>query len=342
MPRNGNSEKVFLAHRFPVNWLVAFALAVSAIGGPAAEAQRIPAGYSIYSALTAPLWVTKEAGHFKKNGLDVDLIFLSGGTMAAQALTSGDIPFTLTGGSAIISSNLAGSGSMILLGIENAILFKLVSAKDIKSPEQLRGKRLAVASLSGSTYQATVLALAHFGIKPNEVTFISIASAPTRLAAINSGSVQGTVVLSPDTIVARRMGMNFLLDMGTLDIEFQNAGIAAGRQVLENKPEIVRQFVKSMVEGIHTYKTDKAFSIKVLRKYLKTDDPELVQEGYSFYADKLPKKPYPTLKGIQAILDQLAKTNPKAAGGNPGQFVDVQYLRELDTSGYIDRLYTKP
>jgi ABC-type nitrate/sulfonate/bicarbonate transport system substrate-binding protein len=331
-----------MAYRFHANLVVAFALAFSPVWGSLAGAQRIPAGYSIYSALTAPLWVTKEAGHFEKNGLSVDLIYLSGGTMAAQALASGDIPFTLTGGSAIISSNLAGSGSMILLGIENAILFKLVSVKDIKSPEQLRGKRLAVASLSGSTYQATVLALAHFGIKPNEVTFTSIAAAPTRLAALNSGTIHGTVVLPPDTIVARRMGMNFLLDLGTLGLEFQNAGISAGRQVLENKPEIARRFVKSMVEGIHTYKTDKAFSFKVLRKYLKTDDPELVEEGYSFYADKLPKKPYPTLKGIQAILDQLAKTNPRVTGSQPGQFVNLQFLHELDTSGYIDRLYSNP
>jgi ABC-type nitrate/sulfonate/bicarbonate transport system substrate-binding protein len=231
---------------------------------------------------------------------------------------------------------------MILLGIENAILFKLVTAKDIKSAEQLRGKRLAVASLSGSTYQATLLALAHLGLKPNEVTFISIASAPTRLAALNSGTVHGTVVLPPDTIVARRMGMNFLLDMGALGIEFQNASISAGRQVLENKPEIARRFVKAMAEGVHTYKTDKIFSFKVLRKYLKTDDPELLEESYSFYADKLPKKPYPTLKGIQEILHQLAKTNPKAAGSNPGQFVNVHFLRELDTSGYIDRLYASP
>jgi len=165
---------------------------------------------------------------------------------------------------------------------------------------------------------------------------------PTRLAALNSGAIHGTVVLPPDTIVARRMGMNFLLDLGALNIEFQNASISAGRQVLENKPEIARRFVKSMVEGVHTYKTDKAFSFKLLRKYLKTDDPELIEEAYSFYADKLPKKPYPTLKGIQAILDQLAKTNPKAVSANPGQFVNVNFLRELDTSGYIDRLYANP
>ena len=331
-----------MTHRFLAKLQATFVLAISIIGGSSAGAQRVPAGYSIYSALTAPLWVTKEAGHFDKNGLSADLIYLSGGTMAAQALSSGDIPFTLTGGSSIISSNLAGSGSMILLGIENAILFKLVTLKEINSPEQLRGKRLAVASLSGSTYQATVLALSHFRIKPNEVTFMSIASAPTRLAALNAGTIHGTVVLPPDTIVARRMGMNFLLDLGALNIEFQNASISAGRQVLEGKAETARRFVKSMVEGIHTYKTDKAFSYRVLRKYLKTDDPELVEEAYSFYADKLPRKPYPTLKGIQAILDQLAKTNAKAAGSNPGQFVNVQFLRELDASGYIDRLYANP
>jgi NitT/TauT family transport system substrate-binding protein len=125
-----------------------FALAI----GAELEGERLYVGYSIYAGVTAPLWATKEAGLFEKNGLNAQLVYLRGGIEAAQALITGDIPFAVMGGGAVIASNLAGSGSVILAGIENAILFKLVTSKDIASAEKLRGKKLGVASLGGSTY----------------------------------------------------------------------------------------------------------------------------------------------------------------------------------------------
>jgi NitT/TauT family transport system substrate-binding protein len=318
--------------------LVFFSLSTSVVAGePGGE--RLHVAYSIYSGMTAPLWATQEAGLFDKNGLNVQLVYLRGGTEAAQALVTGDIPFAMMGGGAVISSNLAGSGSVILAGIENAILFKFVTSKEITSAEKLRGKKLGVASLGGSTYLATLRALQHFGLKPSDVTILAMGGGPTRLAAVQSGAIQGAVFLPPETLLAKKLGLNFLLDLGSLGVEFQNAVIAAGRSIVEKKPETARRFIKALVEGIHAYKTDRDFGLRLLRKYLKTNDQEIIEETYDFYGDKVSTKPYPTVKGMQAVLSDLAARNPKAKDAQPSQLVNLSFLKELDESGYIDRLY---
>lgn len=322
-------------------WLYVLVLLTPGAGVMSAEPQgeRLHMGYSIYSGMTAPIWATKEAGLFEKNGLNVQLVYLRGGTEAAQALITGDIPFAMMGGGAVIASNLAGSGSVILAGIENTMLFKLVTSKDIDSAEKLRGKKLGVASLGGSTYLATVRALQHFGMKANDATILAIGSGPNRLAAVQSGSIQGGVFLPPETLIAKKLGLNFLLDLGSLGVEFQNAVIAAGRNVVEKKPETARRFIKAIVEGIHAYRTDRDFGLRVLRKYLKTSDQEILEETYDFYSDKVFPKPYPTVKGMQAVLSDLASRNPKTKDVQTSQLVNLSFLKELDESGYIDRLY---
>ena len=239
----------------------------------------------------------------------------------------------------MIASNLAGSGSVILAGIENTVLFKLVTSKEIDSADKLRGKKLGVASLGGSTYLGTVRALQHFGMKANDVTILAIGGGPTRLAAIQSGSIQGGVFLPPETLIAKKLGLNFLLDLGSLGVEFQNTVIAGGRNVVEKRPETVRKFIKALVEGIHAYKTDREFGLKVLRKYLKTNDQEVIQETYDFYSSKLAAKPYPTAKGMQVVLNDLASRNPKAKDAQTSQLVNLGFLKELEDAGYIDRLY---
>jgi NitT/TauT family transport system substrate-binding protein len=318
--------------------LVLLSLSTSVLGAEP-ERERLHVGYSIYAGVTAPLWATKEAGLFEKNGLNAQLVYLRGGTEAAQALITGDIPFAMMGGGAVIASNLAGSGSVIVAGIENTMLFKLVTSKDIDSGEKLRGKKLGVASLGGSTYLATVRALQHFGMKANDATILALGSGPTRLTAVQSGSIQGAVFLPPETLIAKKLGLNFLLDLGSLGVEFQNSVIAAGRNVVEKKPETARRFVKALVEGIHAYKTDKDFGMRVLRKYLKTSDQEIIEETYDFYSGKVSPKPYPSVKGMQAVLGDLASRNPKAKDAPTSQLVNLTFLKELDESGYIDRLY---
>jgi ABC-type nitrate/sulfonate/bicarbonate transport system substrate-binding protein len=115
-------------------------------------------------------------------------------------------------------------------------------------------------------------------MKANDATILSIGSGPNRLAAVQSGSIQGAVFLPPETLIAKKLGLNFLLDLGSLGVEFQNAVIATGKNVVEKRPETARRFVKAIVEGIHVYRTDRDFGLRVLRKYLKTTDQEILEE----------------------------------------------------------------
>jgi ABC-type nitrate/sulfonate/bicarbonate transport system substrate-binding protein len=176
-------------------------------------------------------------------------------------------------------------------------------------------------------------------MKANDVTILAIGSGPNRLTAVQTGSIQGAVFLPPETLIAKKLGLNFLLDLGSLGVEFQNAVIAAGKNAAEKKPETARRFIKAMVEGIHSYRTNRDFGLRVLRKYLKTSDQEILEETYDFYSDKVSAKPYPTVKGMQAVLGDLAGRNPKAKDAPTAQLVNLPFLKELDESGYIDRLY---
>ena len=124
-----------------------------------------------------------------------------------------------------------------------------------------------------------------------------------------------------------------------MGVEFQNTVIAGGRNVVEKRPETVRKFIKALVEGIHAYKTDREFGLRVLRKYLKTNDQEVIGETYDFYSSKLASKPYPTVKGMQVVLNDLVSRNLKAKDAQTAQLVNSGFLKELDDAGYIDRLY---
>src|SRR5215475_10798470 len=165
-------------------------------------------------------------------------------------------------------------------------------------------------------------------------------SQPARFAALETGKIHGAMVSIPLTAKARKMGLNALADLQNLGLEYQHTGLAVTQSLIKSKPELVRNITKAFVEAIHYLKTHRNESLAVLRKYLKTDDVEALEETYEAIGMTLvPEKPYPTLKGIQIMLRELGAKDPKAAEAKPEQFVDLRFVGELDKSGFIDRLY---
>jgi LysM repeat protein len=145
---------------------------------------------------------------------------------------------------------------------------------------------------------------------------------------------------APTTLKAKKAGFPVLADLQMLGLEYQHTGLAATRGLLKSRPELVRSFMKAYVEGIHFYKTQRKESLAILAKYLKTDDADALNEIYDDIGLVLvPQKPYPTLRGVQTILKELSPREPKAEGARPEQFVDLTFIKELDSSGYIDGLY---
>ncbi len=315
-----------------------FFLAPSAFAQITAEKMRV--GYSAQAGAFAPIWITKEAGIFKKYGLDVDLIFIPGGPTAAAALMAGEMQVVAMAGPAIVASRLAGSDLVMIAGIVNTFAFQFVTVKDITSPAQLKGKRIGVNRFGAAPDLAARYALSRMGIDPREVIILQLGEQGTRLVAMKTGKLDAAILLPPITTLAQKEGMRVLLDMSELGAEFQITGLASSQSFITQKRPSALRFMRAFVEGIHFYKTRKKESMAIIAQYMRTNDMEAVGATYDYFARKIvPKKPYPTIKGIKALLELAAKERPEAAKTPPERFVNLSLLKELDESGFIDRLY---
>jgi NitT/TauT family transport system substrate-binding protein len=329
--------------RQKITFIYGVALALFACAGSAQaqhKLEKMHIGYSAQAGAFAPIWITKEAGLFKKNGLDVNLLFIPGGPTAAAAITAGEVQAVAMAGPAVVSSNLAGSDLVMIAGMVNTFAFQIVTVKEITSPKQLKGKRVGVNRFGAAPDIAARYALKHMGIDPSQVTILQLGEQSTRLAAMKAGQLEAAVLLPPITTMAEKQGMNVLLDMSEMGEEFQITGLASSRSFINQKRPTALRLMRAFVEGIHFYKTRRPESMKIIAQYMRTDDMEAVGATYDYFAKKIvPRKPYPSLKGIKALLELAAKDRPEAAGVPPQRIADPTLLKELDESGFIDGLY---
>jgi ABC-type nitrate/sulfonate/bicarbonate transport system substrate-binding protein len=311
---------------------------------PARPLEKVTIAYSSISGNMAPLWITHERGFFRKYGLDVQLVFIESGSTTVQSLISKDVTFAQMAGAGVIQSRLRGSDVVMIAGVINTLTFKFYVDKSIKQPDQLKGKTLAVTRYGSSTDFALRYALERYGIAPDkDVTILQASNMPAIVAALESGKVQGAMLSAPFTLKAKTMGFPMMADLQMLGLEYQHTGLATTQALIRSRPDLVRNAMKAYVEGIHYYKTHRTESLAVLAKYLKTDDPDVLSEVYEDVGLNLTaEKPYPTLRGIGIMLRELAATNPKTPAARPEDFVDLTFIKELDGSGFIDRLYQKP
>jgi ABC-type nitrate/sulfonate/bicarbonate transport system substrate-binding protein len=325
--------------------LTAFFLlfSIGLIGNVHAQLRKINIAYTATSPYQAVLIVAKEVGLFKKYNLDPTLIFTTGGSLGIQAMLGGDVAMTLSDGSSSVVSRLAGVDILVIASLLNTFPYSLISLPEIKKVDQLKGGKIAVSRFGSATDLSVKMALAKVGINADkEVTLLQIGVQTARYAALQSKNVQATIITPPFTLTARKAGMNTLIDMAELNIPFQLTGLLALRPYLRSHPDEVLAVIRTLSEGIHFYKREKETTLKILAKYLKTDDREALEETHREIAIKaLPEKPYPTLAGIKTILDETALRNPKAKGLKPEDFVDSSFVKKVDDEGLFDRLYKK-
>ncbi|MBI4529720.1 MAG: ABC transporter substrate-binding protein [Deltaproteobacteria bacterium] len=310
-----------------------------------AEAQlsKLNLAYTATSPYQAVLIVAKEAGFFRKNQLDVSLIFTAGGSLGIQAMLGGDVAMVVADGSTAVASNLAGSDVMIVASFLNTFPYSLISLPEIKRVEQLKGGKIAVSRFGSATDLGVRMALAKVGLNAEkDVALLQIGAQTARFVALQSKNVQATIITPPFTLTARKAGFNTLIDMAQLNIPFQLTALVGTRTYIRSHRDTVMSVVRSLVEGISFYKKEREASIKIMSKYLQTTDREALEETYREIAIKtVPEKPYPTLPGIQTILEELATKNPKAKASRPEDFVDVSFIKKLEEEKFFDRLYKR-
>ena len=308
-----------------------------------AQLKKLNLAYSATSPYQAVLIITQEAGYFKKHGLEVSLIFTPGGSLGFQAMMGGDVAMVLADGSAAVAGSLAGADIVIIASFLNTFPYSLVSLPEIKTVDQLKGGKIAVSRFGSATDLGVRMSLTKVGLNADkDVTLLQIGAQTARVAALQSKNVQATIITPPFTLTARKMGYNTLIDMSQLHIPFQLTGLVTTKAFVKSQRDLVVSVVTSLVEGIHFYKTQKEPSLKIMGKYLQTTDREALEETYREVSLKVvPDKPYPTLPGIQTILDELATRVPKAKSSKPEDFVDMSFVKKLDDEKFFDRLYKR-
>jgi NitT/TauT family transport system substrate-binding protein len=304
-----------------------------------ADANSTLAYISDSPSSSVPFWVAKDAGLFKKHGLDIDMLFINGSTRGIQSLIGGDLNFTGAVGTSAINGRLAGGDIFIVNSLVNTLPYYIVGKPEIRSPEELKGRSAATHIPGTSADFALRLALKRFGIPYEQIKAVMVGGSPARVAAVMNGQLDFTVVTEPGKIEAERAGLKVIMDMAKLDIPFQfTCTVTTGRMIRE-QPEKVMGFVKAMAEAVHFYKNHKEEVIKIMQKYTRGQKRPVLEGAYAAYDEMLVKDTYPTMEGLQNTLDVQTAWDPKAAGAKAENIVDLRFVNKLKESGFIAKLY---
>jgi NitT/TauT family transport system substrate-binding protein len=294
--------------------------------------------YSAISGAMGPLWVAHDHGIFNRHGLDVQLLYIGGGSVATQALIGGDVQFVRLGANSVIQASLRGAGLKMIGNTINTLVFSLMARPEVQTATDLKGKKIGVTRLGGSTDFALDLALKKWGLKRgSDVAVIQTGGMPQLLGAITGGIVDAGVVSPPTNLSAAKFGLKELVDFGEIGIVYPNSPLATSQQFLEKNRSTALRALRAYSEGIHRVRTDKDGTMRVLARYTKVNDPEILEELYRIYGVKyLEPIPRVRLDGVEEVLRSEVKT---ATGAKASDFVDNSLVAELEQQGLFQTLY---
>jgi NitT/TauT family transport system substrate-binding protein len=307
-----------------------------ALGARAAD--KLVADFAGHAGFQSATWMAKDLKIFDKYGLDVDLVMITGGARAVAALLGGSTQFSTGSSTAPLLAAGRGSDVLIVGASYNKFPGAIVVKPEIRTPGELRGKRLGILNFGGSNDLGVQLAFKEWGLKPGEVTVIISGDAPTRLAALLAGRIDSTLLSPPHLKLAVDAGYRVLADMGQMRANFSQSTLYVRRTYMAERRDIVKRFIKAYSEAVHVFKTDRERSLKVLTKRMRVDDPEVVSDTYDYYAPRFSFPPYVDMAGIKDTLDFYAERNPEMKNRKPQEFVDHAILDELQKEGFFKTL----
>jgi NitT/TauT family transport system substrate-binding protein len=321
--------------------LLIAAAALAPFGASAQTRQLVRIAVSTATPHNTPLWVAKDKGFFDKYGLSVQMIFVAGGALVAQMLAAGEIQIAAGAPAALVSLVASGEKISMFLGLSNTSPFTLVTQPAIKTPAELRGKRLGTARFGGSSHISALIALEHLGLnaKRDNIIILQTGLDPERMAALEAKALDAAML---QTLAAKTMlgkGYTSLLNMTQAKIPYQNTVLAAKQDYAHGK--IAESFTRALIEGYaYVFKKENKQAVReVIARNLRLAKPDQAEEFYSEALEEMDRKPYPTLEGTRTVLKYVAEQNPKVASVKAEDFVDPSLLKRLEAEGFFDKVY---
>ena len=307
------------------------------LGPQRAQSKEIQVVYSAIAGSQAVFVVTKDAGLFKKQGLDVSLIFVQGGTNAALTLFAGDVPLAVMAGVSAIQIDLKGGDLIFVAGLLNSSDYALVVGPEIKTVNDLKGKKFSISRTGDFSDFVARQALQKLGLRPDkDVAILQFGDQRARFAALQKGAVQATIVNPPNVLVSKKMGLRVLASAEQLAIPAQGTAVVATKRSIQERPDDIRRFLKALIDGIWFYKSHPAESKNSIARYLKLQAQDEIDDTYQYYRELLPRVPHPTEEGINNLIEIV---NPGKLRLKASDLIEKRFVAELEETGYIDKLY---
>ena len=311
---------------------------------PAADGQtprKVRMAFTSLSGSMIPPWMAREAGIFTKHGLEVEVIATPSGVEGMSALIAGEVQFLQIAGGTTVSAALGGGDVTILGTTIDTFVQNLMVRPEIEKAEQLKGKSLGISRFGTSIDTGARVALRHFGLVPEkDVAIVQVGSVEATVLAMQGNRIQAGILSFPSIARAKKLGHRVLLDIGALGIPYASTGMTTRGRLVREDPDLIRRYMAAQVEAIARAKRDRNFAMIVMGKYLRTNDLEMLSETYDIYVQKhLLKVPLPSVDALKTVLEELAGRNPKAREMDPRKFFDDSFVRQMQSSGFIDSLY---
>lgn len=311
------------------------------LGLPAiVAAQKLMAGYSGVTAIQAPMWVMKDAGFFKQEGIDADLIYIASSTTMAQAMLAGEVAISTANSQAVVDTGLQGGDLLAVGAFVNFVALYIIAAPEIKSVQDLRGKAVGVTRFGATTDFAIQMFLKKYGLEPvRDVPIIQIGGLPELAAALSKRSIYAAAMSYPMGLVAQQSGMKMLANLAKEEIPFLHQGLTTTGRFVRERREQAKGIVRAYARAVHFMHTRKEETKTIVSRYTKVTNPAMLEGTLQYAYDFVEKVPLVKREAFQVTLDESAKKNPKAKQAKAEQFFDNSLVQELVKEGFFTALW---
>lgn len=305
------------------------------------QSQALTAFYTAPVVSMAPMWIAKEAGFFKKQGLDVKLVFIASGPIGTAAVLAGEVDVGIIGGFAPTRAILGGARDLVIIGqSKTAMVGAIVGRKEIASVQDLKGKRHGIDRVGSNPDMYTIAALARFQMDPlRDLQYIQLGDTGRGIPALKAGAIDSLTTTPPHDLFAQRLGYKVILDITAMKIPFAATVLVSSRTTVGRKQPEITKFMRAYAEGVHYFLKNREGTARIITKYTKVEDKDVINYSMEAESKAMEKTLQVDPKGIELILGLISKSVPQAASSKAEDFYDSRFFTELKDSGFLKRLW---
>jgi len=308
---------------------------------PATRAQqgKVRINWTAVTGAQSGLHMAKEEKLFEKYGLDnVELIHIASSSRGIQAILAGEIGFSFMDGNNEVQANLKGANIALVVGATNRMVFSLMAKPEFKRIADLRGKKIGITRAGSSTHTSALYALGSAGLKPGDYQVLPLLEVPNIFTALAAGQIDAGVVSPPTNSRAKKAGFVELMNLAKDGPEYVSVAIGSSRSYIKANEDVVRRVVRAYAEAVYRFKSDKPAALRMIQKSLKVKEPEIAEDTYNQFREYLADPPFVSRKGMEAIIAEVAATEPQAKQAKVDDFVDMRFMNELEKEGFFKKL----